>query len=306
MGSRSTSLRESDFAFYGSEAGRLTARLREIENLGQLEQLGEVPWTLYRLREMARCREPFPNPRRVWSLSKFDGASEWDCLRFLAPVAGKRIGQLGGHGVWAVAFALAGAGEAWLISPFQPELELGAEIARLASVPLHCKLCGAEQLSFPDGYFDAIFAPGSAHHFETSTAFPEIRRVLGGDGKFAAFDPWLTPIYKTGIRVFGKRERGVQCIPLDPIRVRPFHKTFRHARLRHHGALARYPLILLGRLVTLPDPFIWSALAIDDAIGSRLGYRRFGSGVALLAKRRSSAANDFDTATTSVNASRES
>jgi len=283
---KSITLSESDVAFYGSEAERLTARLRAIDDLSQLELLGDVPWTLFRLREMARYSDlVFPNPRRVCSLSKFDAASEWDCLRFLAPVKGKCVAQIGGHGVWAIAFALAKAREAWLISPFQPELELGSEIARLAGVRLHCRLCPAEQLAFSDQYFDALFAPGCAHHFDTGAAFPEIRRVLQPRGKFAAFEPWLTPIYRTGIRVFGKRERGVQCIPLDPNRLRPFYKAFPRARVRHHGALTRYPLILTGRVLNLSDSFVWSALRLDDAVGSVLGYRQFGSGVALLARR---------------------
>jgi SAM-dependent methyltransferase len=282
---KAISLRESDFAYYGSEAERLTARLRAIDRLSELERVGDVPWTLFRLREMAQCGESnYPNPRSVWSLSKFDGASEWDCLRFLAPVQGKCVAQIGGHGVWAIAFALAKAREAWLISPFQPELDLGSEIARLAGVRLHCRLCPAEQLAFSDQYFDAVFAPACAHHFNTEAAFPEIRRVLQPEGKFAAFEPWLTPIYRTGIRIFGKRERGVECIPLDPDRLRPFYKTFPHARVRHHGALARYPLILTGRILNFSDSFVWSTLRLDDAVGNVLGYRRFGSGVALLAR----------------------
>lgn len=285
MAVKSMTLSESDFAFYGSEAERLTARLRAIDDLSELERVGNVPWTLFRLREMARYRElEFPNPRGLCSLSKFDGASEWDCLRFLAPVQGKCIAQIGGHGVWAIAFALAGAREAWLISPFQPELELGSEIARLAGLRLHCRLCPAEQLAFSDQYFDAIFAPGCAHHFDTETAFPEIRRALRPGGKFAAFEPWLTPIYQTGIRIFGKRERGVQCVPLDPTRLRPFYKAFPRARVRHHGAVTRYPLILTGRVLNFSDSFVWSALRLDDAVGGVLGYQRFGSGVALLAR----------------------
>lgn len=282
---KSISLSESDVSYYGSEAERLTTRLRTIDSLSELERLGEVPWTLFRLREMASHGElEFPHPRSVCSLSKFDGASEWDCLRFLAPVQDKCIAQVGGHGIWAIAFALAKAREAWLISPFEPEIELGSEIARLAGVRLHCRLCPAEQLAFSDEYFDALFAPACAHHFNTDAAFPEIRRVLQARGKFAAFEPWLTPIYRAGIRIFGKRERGVDCIPLDRDRLRPFYKAFPHAIVRHHGALTRYPLILAGRVLNLSDSFVWSALGLDDAVGGALGYRRFGSGVALLAR----------------------
>jgi GT2 family glycosyltransferase len=276
---------ESDFAFYGSESDRLAARLRTIEGLDELERLGDVPETLFQLRAMAESPERrFPHPRQLWSLSKFDAPGEWDCLKFLAPVEGKRVAQIGGTGAWAVAFALAGASESWLISPFQPELDAGLEIARLAKVDLRVRLCPAEQLAFEEGYFDAIFAPGCAHHFETEEAFPEIHRALRAGGKFAAIDPWLTPVYHLGIRVFGKRERGVKCVPLDAQRMIPFYRSFPGAEVRHHGTFTRYPLILLERFVHLPDSLVWSALRLDDAFSTLLGCRRLGSGVALLAQ----------------------
>ena len=88
-----------------------------------------------------------------------------------------------------------------------------------------------------------------------------------------------------GIRIFGKRERGVLCVPLDSKRVLAFQRAFPHARVRHHGSLTRYPLILLERLVRLSESTVWSVLELDDAISAWLGCRRLGSGVALLAKR---------------------
>lgn len=277
--------RESDLAFYGSESERLAARLRTIEGFHGLDRLGDAPDVLFRLRSMAEYRERnFPNPRQTWSLSKFDCRSEWDCLKFLGPLHGKRIAQIGGSGAWAVAFALAGASESWLISPFQPELEAGLEIARLARVGLRVQLCPAENLEFENDYFDAIFAPACAHHFATEKAFPEIQRVLRANGKFAAFDPWMTPIYRLGVRVFGKRERDVHCVPLDSERVIPFFRSFPGAQIRHHGTFTRYLLILLDRFVRLPDSLVWSVLRFDDGIATVLGCRDVGSGVALLAQ----------------------
>jgi SAM-dependent methyltransferase len=285
MAVTSPDLRESDLAYYGPEAERLAERLRGISSWHELDRLHGVPDTLPRLRAIAQSRErSFPNPRALWSMSKFDGAQEWDCLTFMAPLEGKRVAQVGGSGAWAVEFALAGAREAWLVSPFQSELEAGLEIARLAKVELHCRLCPAERLQFEDAYFDAIFAPGSAHHFDTDKAFPEIRRVLCPGGKFAAFEPWLTPVYRIGIRLFGKREPGVKCIPLDPGRLVSFYRTFPGAQAKHHGAFTRYGLILLGRLIRLSDSFVWSAQSLDDAIAMPLIRRHFGSGVALLAQ----------------------
>jgi SAM-dependent methyltransferase len=294
MAVTSPDLRESDLAYYGPEAERLAEDLRGITGWHELDRLRHVPDTLPRLQAIAESRKRnFPNPRALWSMSKFDGAQEWDCLRYLAPIEGKRVAQVGGSGAWAVEFALAGAREAWLVSPFQSELEAGREIARLAGVELHCRLCPAERLRFKDGYFDAIFAPGSAHHFDTDVAFPEIRRVLHPGGKFAAFEPWLTPIYKIGIRVFGKREPGVKCIPLDPGRLVSFYRAFPEAQVRHHGAFTRYGLILLGRFVRLPDSFVWSVLSLDDAITLPVFRQRLGSGVALLAQHRDTEALRF-------------
>ena len=283
---RSPSLRESDLAFYGSESERLAARLRTIDGLHELDRLADAPETLFRLRGMAEYHNRnFPRPRQLWSLSKFDAPAEWDCLKFLAPLEGKRIAQIGGTGAWAIAFALAGASEAWLISPFQSELEAGLEIARLARVHLHVQLCPAERLTFEDAYFDAIFAPGCAHHFDTEEAFPEIQRALRVGGKFAAIDPWRTPVYNLGIRVFGKRERGVQCVPLDSRRMAPFYRSFPGAQVRHHGTFTRYILILLERFVGLSDSLVWYTLRFDDAVATVLGCRNFGSGVALLGQR---------------------
>jgi hypothetical protein len=109
--------------------------------------------------------------------------------------------------------------------------------------------------------------------------------VLGQNGKFAAFDPWLTPIYRLGIRIFGKRERGVKCVPFDRQRLASYYRAFPGAQVRHHGAFTRYLLILLGRVFPLSDRLVWTTLKVDDAVAAAIGCQNFGSGVALLATR---------------------
>lgn len=61
------------------------------------------------------------------------------------------------------------------------------------------------------------------------------------------FDPWRAPFYRMGIRVFGKREPGVFCRPLDSERTRYLTKCFADAQLKKHGPLTRYLLLALQK-----------------------------------------------------------
>jgi len=120
----------------------------------------------------------------------------------------------------------------------------------------------------------------------TKLAFPEIRRILKLGGKFSAVEPWRAPLYGLGTKILGKRERGVHCRPLEADRVAPLFETFDDAWVNHHGAITRYPLIALGkanvspRLETIVKLSTW-----DDRLASRLSLEKFGSCVAVLARR---------------------
>lgn len=73
--------------------------------------------------------------------------------------------------------------------------------------------------------------------------------MLASGAVFAAFDPWRSPLYRIGTGVFGKRERGVHCRPLDRVRVDALESTFAGTtEIRLHGPLLRYPLLALHKL----------------------------------------------------------
>jgi len=52
----------------------------------------------------------------------YDCGGQWDAYNHLAPIRGKRVLQVGGKGIHAIKFILAGVKEAWLLSPMIGEL----------------------------------------------------------------------------------------------------------------------------------------------------------------------------------------
>lgn len=142
----------------------------------------------------------------------------------------------------------------------------------------------AEEIPLHDASFDRVYSGGCIHHTITERAFPEIRRVLRAAGKFAAIEPWRAPMYETGIKLFGKRERGVNCRPMEQERVLPLFRTFDNAVVTHHGTFTRYPLIALGKLGVRPrSQTINRITRFDDNLASKSSLRKYGSSVALLA-----------------------
>jgi hypothetical protein len=133
---------------------------------------------------------------------------------------------------------------------------------------------------------------GAFHHTITERAFPEIRRVLKPGGKFAAIEPWRAPGYRVGIRVFGKRERGVNCRPMELERVLPLFRAFDDARVTHHGTFTRYSLIALGKLGVRPRiQTIDRITRIDDNLASKSSLRKYGSSVRCWRNRQTGPAN---------------
>ncbi|MHB1034495.1 MAG: methyltransferase domain-containing protein [Pirellulales bacterium] len=242
-------------------------------------------------------RRSFPDPCRIWIDGIFDGPAQYDAFKHLSPIEGKRVLQVGGKGIHAIQFLLAGAAEAWLIAPMLGEIQCALALARRFEVEnrFFCAVGIGEELPFAPKTFDAVFTKGCAHHMVPELAFPEFHRVLMPGGRFAAVEPWRAPWYGLGTRLLGKREepllgkRGttVFCRPLTRESVRPLLQTFPQSRIIHHGALTRYPLLALYKMKL---PISGSAVrllnSIDDAISSCIpGLRQTGSGVALLAER---------------------
>jgi len=267
----------AEMAFYNDLGTTEAADIRRSEAYAVVEPV----W-----RARPEERAAFPEPRGVWIDAVYECAAQWDAYQHIAPLAGKRILQLGGTGSHGVKFLLGGAAEAWLVTPMLGEVRCGLALARELGVGerLRCVVGVAEQLPLAPGRFDAVYAPGSLHHTVTADALPEAARVLKPGGRFASVDPWRAPFYALGIAVFGKREPDVQCRPLTSGRVAPMATAFPgHAQVQH-GTLTRYPLLALGKLgVGCGLSTAWTLTAIDDAVCSWLpGLRRLGSAVALL------------------------
>ena len=238
------------------------------------------------LRANRQERGSFPYPRRLWIDAVYDCASQWDAYEHVAPLTGSRVLQLGGKGVHAVKFLLAGAAEAWTVTPMLGEALCARALAEVAGVAdrLRCVVAIAEELPFPSGSISVVYSGGCLHHMVTELALPEIARVLEPAGKFAAVDPWKAPLYALGTRLLGKRETEVSCRPLTASRIAPLYQSFQQARVVQHGSLTRYPLLALSKFgVPCSLRTVWSINKVDDLICSILpGFRGMGSSVALL------------------------
>ena len=227
---------------------------------------------------------PFPSPE--WLDSPYDAASQLDAFRHLGPAAGQCVLQLGGKGVHAVRSILAGAEEAWLLTPMHQEAIFAQELAHRTGVVtrFHAIVAIAEQMPFSDESFDAIYAGGCLHHMATDFAGPEIRRVLKKGGRFAAVEPWRTAAQQFGTRALGKREANVHCRPLDEERMRPMQAALDRVEVRHHGPVLRY--IALGLLkLTRREISTKTGLRLDRADDALPLPANMGGSVAVLATR---------------------
>jgi uncharacterized protein YbaR (Trm112 family)/SAM-dependent methyltransferase len=190
----------------------------------------------------AKSRASYPDPVGVWLDATHECTAQREAYASLAPLAGKRILQLGGKGTHAVKFLLAGAAEAWTISPMIGEARCAMALARAIGVADHlrCVTGIGEELPFADAVFDAVYSGGCVHHMTTENALPEVARILRPGGVFAAVEPWRAPLYAIGTKVLGKRE-SVHCRPLTNERVAPLRSSFAKARVVQHGTFTRYP-----------------------------------------------------------------
>ncbi len=234
----------------------------------------------------ARKGSKYPGPG--WLDSQYEITAQADAYNFLAPLDGTTAVQLGGKGIHAVKFLLAGAAQSWLITPVLGEATLARDLAAAFGVldRLRVVVGISEEIPVADCFFDRVYSGGCVHHMVTDRAFPEIRRVLKPGGKFAAVEPWRAPGYKVGTKILGKRERGVNCRPLEADRIPPLYGAFEEAVVHQHGTFTRYPLIALSKAkVRLRVETVEKVLKWDDRIASRLSLEKYGSSAALLARR---------------------
>lgn len=214
-------------------------------------------------------RQDFPNPSSTWLCETIDVASERDCYQHIGTVAGKRVMQIGGKGIFAILMLLAGAEDAVLITPMHGEATVAVEIAKLYGLSdrLECLVGIAEEIPVANDEVDVCYVGGCVHHMRTEIAFPEIARVLRSAGKFVAIEPWRAPGYAIGTRLFGKREPNAFCSPLDKSRMAPLYKSFKSADYVQHGSISRYPSIVAQKAgIFLSVPTAKWIAEVDDKI----------------------------------------
>lgn len=274
-----------EMEFYNSVAESGTNELRE----GRLENLtgsSEVLKSIVRVADLEPSLRSFPDPREIWIDAPYDSEAEVDVYGHLSPIEGVDVMQIGGKGEHAVKLLLGGARRAVAVSPMVGELQYAIALAESFGVDdrLICVAAVAEELPFPDETFDRVLAGSCVHHMVTELALPECARVLSPGGKFGAVEPWRSPGYGLGTRIFGKREVEVYCRPLTAERVAPLEQCFGETTIVHHGALTRYPLVAFEKIGFRVSPETARRIQrTDDSISSRVpGLRSMGSSVALL------------------------
>jgi uncharacterized protein YbaR (Trm112 family)/SAM-dependent methyltransferase len=237
-------------------------------------------------RAAASSASRFPEPESAWMDATYDSAAQRDAYQHLDGVPMSRTLQVGGTGIHAVKFLIAGASESWLLTPMLGEAQFALKLAAEFGVRdrLHCVVGLAEEMPFRDASFSGVFTGGCLHHTVTSLSIPEIKRVLVDGGRFAAVEPWKAPLYTVGTKLIGKREVGVNCRPIDSVRAQPLFAQFEDGAVRHHGALSRYPLIALSKFgLKLKLETVRRITRVDDAISDLVPFvRSQGSSVAML------------------------
>ena len=229
-------------------------------------------------------RRSFPDPAVTWLDATYEATAQYEAYRHLAPLDGVRILQLGGKGEQAAAFLLAGAAEAWVVSPMVGELAYARALAERLGVADRLRVAAgvAEELPVLDRVFDRIWGK-SMHHMVDSVVYRQCARALKPGGRFAAVEPWRAALHEVGTKVLGKRERGVHCRPMTYDRVEPFKAAFVETRVVRHGPVLRYPLIALEKFgLGLSVGTTWRLGRIDDRLGGILPLRNPGSCATLL------------------------
>ena len=182
------------------------------------EQLHWDEWAQKELVEIPR----FPIPVEIDEVAKLNfpyPTEKWGFLSHVGRILGglnwreKRVLQLGGSGAQAVKFAIAGSYPVLLIDPSWETLKLADRRIRAYGVEssVFAIQAIAEEMPFPDNYFDIIFAAYVLHHTILEKSAPEIYRVLKPGGKLCFIEPFegnnLFKLFRMILPYPGKEKR---------------------------------------------------------------------------------------------------
>jgi SAM-dependent methyltransferase len=235
------------------------------------------------------AREAFPDPWPQFVGNRTEITAMYAAFAHLSPLRGATVVQLGGNGLHGLTLLAAGADRLIAVSPILAELRICGAVAKEVGLDSRVALVAGlgEELPIADGSVDAMFSPASVHHLHTTLAFPEIRRVLANGGRFSSVDVYRSPLYRLGIAMFGKKEKGASCQPLDSVRLEPA-QAFEQLELGWYGSSIRYVTSVLARLGRMPTKErLYRLTVLEDRLARRLPLvRRFASVVVILGTRR--------------------
>lgn len=260
-----------------------------------LRSMGGV--TTHNAASIARS---FPEPAGVWIDSPHDSLAQLDAYRHLAPVTGRTVMQLGGHGSHAVKMLLAGARRGFLVTPMLGEAQRAKRLAESYGVGhrFAAVLGLGEQIPLAADSIDLVVSGGCFHHTRLEYLAAELHRVLATGGRFAGYDAWKTPLHTIGTKLLGKRD-PVNCRPITPGRLAHMTRWFPDMTSSRHGPLLRYLLLGLEKLIRasfrlppsyrLPRSLLTRCLRVDNLVG-RLARLEGNGGVVVMAGVKSGAA----------------
>lgn len=209
------------------------------------EQSFHDQWAQQTPVEEIRVREAFES---------FTALENRLCLSLMAPLAGKRVLDLGcGLGEAAVYFALQGA-EVTAVDISPGMVERAQEVARHHGVEIEGVACSLEELEVGEGRFDVVYGANVLHHVtDIEAVLSRVARALRAGGLCLFWDPLA---YNPVINVYRRLATQVRTDDEHPLRfsvLEIFRRHFTDVRHREFWLLT-LALFLKYYLVDRKDP----------------------------------------------------
>ncbi len=212
-----------------------------------------------------------------WIEDTYAAAAQRRAYARMTEHARDKVVQLGGRGIMACSVLRCyPEASVALASPIFQELIYCAQLARRMGVEDQIVLVQTEAECWPFApeSLDLIVSNGSVHHIDLLKSGELLRSSLRPGGLFLSWDIYGSPLYRAGVRLFGKFE-NVQCRPLNEALIRMFADRFSTIRIWYEGGYFRYGFGLIRRLGWQPPgSAMWLISAIDARLTMLTGARR--------------------------------
>lgn len=235
-------------------------------------------------KDIASVALSFPEPADIWLEVGYEPGGLFEAYRYLAPVDGKTVMQVGGTGAHAVKLLLAGARSGFLLTPMLDEARYAMRLAEVFGVrDRFASVVGVgEQIPFRGDLFNLVCSFSCLHHMRLEHVAGELHRVLKEGGKFASVDPWKTLLHTIGTAALGKQDSSVYCRPITAKRMAEMREWFPDITVGRHGPLLRYLCLGLeklsgGRFFPRSNrkyqKMLMRIMRADDALGRFIGLK---------------------------------